>query len=105
MGYCLWLVLLGVVSMPLLGQLHAPPVPPGELARTGMTNIGEVLQTPPFGASYKATIDPSAGFAYFGASGPIDPSILSKIDIRGPLPKLVSDGQPNPLKKGVVSML
>jgi hypothetical protein len=100
----LTLVLL-VGALPVLGQLHAPPVAPGELARTGMTNIGEVLQTPPFGASYKATIDPSAGFAYFGASGPINPSILSKIDIRGPLPKLVDDGQPNPLKKGTVAML
>ncbi len=98
-------LLAGTAAFTEPGPLHAPPVAPGELARTGMTNVGEVLELKPFGASYKAAIDPVAGFAYFGAAGPIDPSILAKIDLHGRIPKLVKDGAPNPISKGMVAML
>jgi hypothetical protein len=92
----LLMLLALAIAPPAPGQLHAPPVSPAEVARTGMTNVGEVLEIAPFGSSYKA----GAGFAYFGAAGPVNPSILSKVDIRGPLPKIVQDGQPNPFKRG-----
>jgi hypothetical protein len=96
------LLLVLTLAITGMGQIRAPQVPADEARKAGMTNIGSVLLPEPIGSQYYAAIDPTTGFGYFGSmhSGTI-PAVLSKIDLRGPLPKVVQDGLPSSMPKEV----
>src|ERR1700722_16236667 len=105
---------IGIIQTLFLGLALAPAVfcqnqvsvlPPAMTEKTGMTNIGRLLLPEGVPAQYSAAFDSTTGFGYFGATSHIDPVIVSKVNLNGPLPTNVQDGQPNSVPKGVVTLL
>jgi len=71
---------------------------------TGMVNAGEVFLPTGVDAQYSAAVDTTTGFGYFGTSGSDPTGYVSKINLNGPTPTLVSNATEG-IPSGIYGML